>query len=63
MHQLSSLDFQNLRHIMLEQQLTAKKSEYFAHQVSNSQLKSYLNRKAQNCRQNIQKLNQYLGQF
>ena len=63
MHQLSTTDLQNLRHIMLEEQVTAQKSDYFAQHVSNPQLKTHLNRKAQRCRQNIQKLNQFLGQF
>lgn len=62
MHQLNNAELQNLRHIMLEEQACADKAEFFAAQVQNPGLKSHLDRRARECRQNIQQLNQFISQ-
>ena len=62
MNQLTSVELENLRHLMMESQVVAQKSRFFAQHVSNPQLEAHLNRKAQNCEQNVQRLNQFLSQ-
>ena len=61
MQQLSNTELENLRHLIMEEQVTADKAGFFAQQVANSQLKSHLDRKYQMCRQNVQKLSQFLS--
>ncbi len=60
--QISNTELDNIRHLMLEVQATAEKTNFFAQQVSNPQLKSHLNRKAQQCQQNVQRLSQFISQ-
>ena len=62
MQQISNVELQNIRHLMMEAQTTADKARFFAQQVSNPQLKAHLNRKAQNCQQNVQRLSQFISQ-
>ena len=61
MNQLSYVELQHIQHLMLEAQVIAQKTRYFAQHVSDSQLETHLNRKAQTCEQNVQKLNQFLN--
>ena len=63
MQQLNNAELQNLRHIMFEEQTCADKADFFANQVQNPNLKSHLSRRAQECRQNIQQLNQFISQM
>jgi len=61
MNQLSYVELQHVQHLMLESQVIAQKTRYFAQHVSDPQLKTHLNRKAQTCEQNVQKLNQFIS--
>lgn len=61
MQSLSSIELQNLRHLIIDEQVKASKSKFYAQQVSNPQLKSFLNKKAQNCEQNVQNLSQFIS--
>ncbi|MFW6270176.1 MAG: hypothetical protein ACOC4G_08865 [Bacillota bacterium] len=63
MPHLNNSELQNIRHIMLEEQVTADKADFFVSQVSNPQLKSHLDQKARMCRQNVQQLNQFISQY
>ena len=63
MHQLNNAELQNLRHIMLEEQIAANKAEFYATQVSDPQLQSHLDQKARLCQQNVQQLGQFIAQY
>lgn len=61
--QISNLDLDNLRHLVIGEQVQAEKNRVFADQVSNPQLKSFLSRRAKQAEQNIQKLSQFMNQY
>ncbi|MFW6381555.1 MAG: hypothetical protein ACOCZ3_03330 [Bacillota bacterium] len=63
MANLSNMELQNLRHIMMSEQLKAVKSDVFAQQVSNPQLKSFLENKSQQARDSVNRLNQFLNAY
>ncbi len=60
MQNLSNIELQNLRHLIVEEQVKASKSKFYAQQVSNPQLSSFLDKKAHSCEQNVQKLSQFI---
>lgn len=63
MHNLSNMELQNLRHLIVEEQVKADKSRFFSGQVSNPQLKDYLNRKSRQAQQNVQRLSQFVSNY
>ncbi|MFW6237711.1 MAG: hypothetical protein ACOC5A_00575 [Halanaerobiales bacterium] len=61
--QISNLDLDNLRHLVIGEQVQSEKSRAYAEQVSNPQLKSFLSHRAEQAEQNVQKLSQFLNQY
>ncbi|NLM97394.1 MAG: hypothetical protein GX175_07285 [Halanaerobiaceae bacterium] len=60
MSQISNIELENLRHLISTEQLCYAKARAFAQQVSDPQLKSYLEKQAWSAEQSIQNLNQFL---
>ncbi len=60
---LTNMDLQNLRHLIVDEQVKASKSRFFAQQVSEPQLRDFLNQKAQKSQQNVQRLTQFVSGF
>ena len=60
MQHISSIELQNIRHLIGAEMVTASKARMFAGQVNDQQLRTYLDKKARGAEQNIQRLEQFL---
>ncbi|MEJ6951199.1 hypothetical protein [Natronospora cellulosivora (SeqCode)] len=60
MSNLSNMELENLRHLIIDEQLSIEKANIFAQQVNDPQLRTYLQKKMNSAQQNAQSLSQFL---
>ncbi len=63
MQNINNMELQNIRHLLVEEQVKANKAKFFSQQVSNPQLRDFLNQESQQAEQNIQRLNQFISGY
>ncbi|MFW6030566.1 MAG: hypothetical protein ACOCRO_10020 [Halanaerobiales bacterium] len=60
MSQLTNLEVEELRHLIMDEQLSMEKANLFVQQVNDPQLRNYLEKKITSSQQNTQSLSQFL---
>jgi len=63
MQNINNMELQNIRHLLVEEQVKANKAKFFSQQVSNQQLRDFLSQESQQAEQNIQRLNQFISGY
>jgi len=57
------MELQNIRYLLVEEQVMANKTRFFSQQVSNPQLRDFLNQESQQAEQNVQRLSQFVSGY
>ncbi len=63
MQNINSMELQNIRHLLVEEQVKANKNRFFSQQVSNPQLRDFLSQSSQQAEQNVQRLSQFVSGY
>ena len=63
MQNITNMELQNIRYLLVEEQVMANKSRFFSQQVSNPQLRDFLNQESQQAEQNVQRLSQFVSGY
>ncbi len=63
MQNITNIELQNIRYLLVEEQVMANKARFFAQQVSNPQLRDFLNQESQQAEQNVQRLSQFVSGY
>ena len=63
MQNITNMELQNIRYLLVEEQVMANKTRFFSQQVSNPQLRDFLNQESQQAEQNVQRLSQFVSGY